>query len=385
MSQQKIIIYLAHSLFLSPGGVQSYSRQLLEALLKFNHDCQLHVFTQLDISTKRGEFSLPYNFFCFGNTPKLVRQIKFAATIFLNCLSRKPKLIIVTHPNLSPLAYILSRLLGIPYWVVAHGIDVWYIQKVSVLNALIKANLVIAVSDYTRQRLLKEQPIAEEKVKVLANTFDPKKFVIAPKPQHLLNQLKLRSEQAIILTVTRLAQDKTGQRTKGYDEIIRALPAIIDKIPNVHYVLVGKGDDQARIEKLVQELEVERYITLAGYVSDEELPQYFQLCDIYAMPSRGEGFGIVFLEALASGKPTMGGNQDGAISALCNGELGALVNPDDIKEIADTLVSILQGNYPNLLMYQPEQLRKKVIEAYGFESFKNNLAQLLNTQNELVG
>lgn len=378
MAQQQNIYFLAHSLFLPPGGVQSYSRKLLEALLKIDHDFQLNVFTQLDTPPKESISNPPYNFSCYGNASRLVRQLKFSADIFLNCLSKKPQLIIVTHPNLSPLAYLISRVLGIPYWVVAHGIDVWYISKPSVRNALIKANRIIAVSDYTRQRLLNEQPIAPKQISVLANTFEPENFAIMPKPQQLLDHLKLRSDQPIILTVTRLARDTKGHRAKGYDEIIQSLPQIIAQIPDVHYVLVGQGDDQARIEQLIQKLGIEKNITLTGYVNDEELPQYFQLCDLYAMPSRGEGFGIVFLEAMASGKPCLGGNKDGAISALCNGELGVLVNPDNLTEISTVIVKILKKTYPLPILYQPETLRQKVIEIYGFEQFKQNLAQLLS-------
>jgi glycosyltransferase involved in cell wall biosynthesis len=96
------------------------------------------------------------------------------------------------------------------------------------------------------------------------------------------------------------------------------------------------------------------------------------------MPSKGEGFGIVYLEALACGKPTLGGNQDGALDALCRGELGALVDPDDVQAIAHTLVEILQGTYPNPLIYQPEQLRQRVIDIYGFERFKRTLKGYLD-------
>jgi len=94
------------------------------------------------------------------------------------------------------------------------------------------------------------------------------------------------------------------------------------------------------------------------------------------MPSKGEGFGIVYLEALACKKPVLGGNQDGAVDALCNGELGALVNPDNVTEIAQTLIQILQKTYPNPLFYQSD-LQKKVIETFGFERFKQTLANYL--------
>ena len=101
------------------------------------------------------------------------------------------------------------------------------------------------------------------------------------------------------------------------------------------------------------------------------------------MPSRGEGFGIVYLEALACGKPTLGGNQDGAIDALCHGELGALIDPVDVGAIAKTLIQIVQGTYPNPLMYQPDALRQRVINTFGFEQFKQSLAKLM--KNSPIG
>ncbi len=100
------------------------------------------------------------------------------------------------------------------------------------------------------------------------------------------------------------------------------------------------------------------------------------------MPSKCEGFGIVYLEALACGKPVLGGNQDGAVDALCCGELGALVNPDSVEEITQTLIQILQKKYSNGLMYQSEALRQHVIEKYGFERFRQSLVHHLNKLSE---
>ncbi|WP_315862267.1 glycosyltransferase [Picosynechococcus sp. PCC 7003] len=130
----------------------------------------------------------------------------------------------------------------------------------------------------------------------------------------------------------------------------------------------------------MKDLNSENYVTLAGFIPDEELADHYNLCDVFAVPSKGEGFGIVYLEALACGKPTIGGNQDGAIDALCNGELGVLVDPDDLTEISTVITEILQKTYPLPILYQPETLRQTVIEIYGFEQFKQNLAQLLSTQ-----
>jgi glycosyltransferase involved in cell wall biosynthesis len=164
---------------------------------------------------------------------------------------------------------------------------------------------------------------------------------------------------------------------------LEALPQIRQAIPDVHYIIVGKGDDRPRLEQSIHQQQLQDCVTLAGFIPDSELCNYYNLCDVFAMPSKLEGFGIVYLEALACGKPTLGGNQDGAIDALCHGELGALVDPDDVGAITKTLIQILQGNYPNPLIYQPEDLRQKVIDTFGFERFKQTLAELM--QNSPIG
>jgi glycosyltransferase involved in cell wall biosynthesis len=140
---------------------------------------------------------------------------------------------------------------------------------------------------------------------------------------------------------------------------------------------VGKGDDRPQLELFIHEHKLQDCVTLAGFVPDSELVDYYNLCDVFAMPSKGEGFGIVYLEALACGKPVLAGNQDGAMDALCQGELGALVDPDDIDAIAQTLIAILQKQYRHPLMYQPDALRQKVIDTFGFEHFQTTLSSYL--------
>ncbi|PPK18773.1 glycosyltransferase, partial [Staphylococcus haemolyticus] len=142
----------------------------------------------------------------------------------------------------------------------------------------------------------------------------------------------------------------------------------------------GKGDDHPRISQLIAQLSLQDCVTLAGFIPDNELCDYYNLCNVFAMPSKGEGFGIVYLEALACGKPVLGGNQDGAIDALCKGDNGVLVNPDDVEAIAKSLIQILNGTYPHPILYQPEILRQKVIDTFGFEKFKQTLASLMNSR-----
>ncbi|NEQ28984.1 MAG: glycosyltransferase family 4 protein, partial [Microcoleus sp. SIO2G3] len=297
------------------------------------------------------------------------------AEIISKGLQQRPDLIITTHLNFTVAAYWLKRLVGIPYWTVAHGIEAWDIKNAAIKTALHHADLILAVSNYTRDRLLKEQNLDPTKVTLLPNTFDPSRFQPAPKPNYLLEQHGLKPEQPVILTVARLAN---SEQHKGYEKILQATPQIREIIPDIHYVIVGKGDDKPRIEQLIARLGLQECVTLAGFVPDEQLCDYYNLCNVFAMPSKKEGFGIVYLEALACGKPVLAGNQDGAIDALCHGELGALVNPDDVGEITQTLVKILHCAYPNPLIYQPGALRLKVIDNFGFERFQQILASHLD-------
>ena len=361
------------------GGIQVYSTFLLQALHQLiasdDYSASYEVFLKHDTCST---FNFPNHqqtrFHFSGAYPLPWRTPIFAAQLLSAGLLQKPQLIITTHINFTPVAYWLKQITGVPYWAVAHGVDAWNIQQPAVEKALRHADRILPVSGYTRDRLLKEQNLDPSKLSILPNTFNSDQWQISPKPQYLLDRYRLDPQQPVILTICRL---DSSEGYKGYDRILNALSKIQPHLPNVHYVLGGKGDDCPRIEQIIATLNLQNSVTLTGFIPDEELADHYNLCDVFAMPSKGEGFGIVYLEALACGKPCLGGNQDGAIDALCHGKLGALVDPDNIDKIAQTLIQILQGIYPNPLLYQPQSLRQQVVETYGFEKFKQTLAGYL--------
>jgi glycosyltransferase involved in cell wall biosynthesis len=310
-----------------------------------------------------------------GRWPEAMRTPAYAAKLTGWALAERPDLIITTHLNFTPAANLIQQMSDIPFWTVAHGIEAWGIEQSRIKRALRNSNQILAVSNFTRNRLLNEQKLSPDQISILPNTVDEQRFDIAAKPEDLLQRYKLKDDQPIVLTVSRLVRSESY---KGYDSVIRALPAIRKVIPNIHYVLVGTGNDRERIAQMIVDLDLKDCVTLAGYVADEELGAHYNLCDVFAMPSKREGFGIVYLEAMACGKPTLGGNKDGAVDALMNGELGALVDPDDTIEIAGTLISILKKQYPLQLMYEPERLRNRVLELYGYETFRKRVAERLS-------
>ena len=359
-------------LFEFKGGIQTFSRYLCESFADVLPDQPQQVFSLHDKRAPQSS-ELPENqhYTCYGKMPAKARIPYFAASLVAKGLINKPNLIVSTHLNLAVVACYLKRVANIPYWVVAHGFEAWDIQKPSVKNALINADKVLAVSHYTRQQLIDKYPVNPDRISVFPNTFDSARFKVSDKPQHLLEKYQLSKEQPVILTVNRL---EAGESFKPYDQVIQALPQIKVQIPDVRYLIVGKGNDRDRLEHYIQDQQLEDTVTLAGFVPDEDLSDHYSLCDLYAMPSKLEGFGIVYLEALASGRPVIASSMDGGADALCNGKLGALVNPESIDEIAETAIRILQKTYSNPLIYSPNELRQNAIATFGREQFNRNLS-----------
>ena len=373
MDKQKVIQVWVPGLSFS-GGIQAFSKDFLRALTQGTRGVRKIVLIKNDLPSETPNTpDVVYK--CFGHLPEPLRKIAFASSLVLYALRYRPSLIVVGHAHFARIAALLKRLFGIPFWVIAYGLEVWDEKGAEVANSLRSADRILSISGFTRDKLIEQQKLNPKQFVILPTTFDETRFCPQPKPQALLQKLNLHPDGRVILTVCRLAG---AERYKGYDLIIHSLPAVLKSIPTAHYVLVGKGEDEGRIRGMVADLGLQEHVTLAGFIAEDELADYYNLCDVFAMPSKREGFGIVFLEALACGKPVLAGNADGSVDALCHGELGALINPDDVDEIVRSLVEILQGKYPLPIIYQPEQLRQRVIDTYGFKRFAATLMGYLN-------
>ncbi|MGB0564016.1 MAG: glycosyltransferase [Spirulinaceae cyanobacterium] len=367
------------NIFEFKGGIQVYSAFLLQALQQLGDRHQYQVFLKHDTRVAGASLEQLNTRFCFaGRSPLRWRTAVYALQLTWGSIYNRPELIIASHANFGILAAQVKRFLGIPYWIIAHGTEVWEIQNRVLAQGLQRADRILCVSQYTRDRLLAQLPLEPERVGLLPNTFDADSFYPTPKPPELLARYGLQANQPTLLTVARL---DASQAYKGYDQVLRALPQIRAAIPAVHYLIVGKGSDRPRIESLIAQLKLQDCVTLTGFVPDTQLRDHYNLCDVFAMPSQGEGFGIVYLEALACGKPTLGGNQDGAIDALKQGELGVLVDPNDVKAIAQALIQLLNRTYPQQDLFDPDYLRRQVIATYGFAAFAAQVRSQLNNMS----
>jgi len=234
--------------------------------------------------------------------------------------------------------------------------------------------MVLAVSNYTKNQLVLRNGIAPERIKLFPNTIDPYFAVpkVFHKPSYLLERYGLKEDQPVIFTLSWLSN---SEQYKGYDLVIAALPAILAVLPNAVYVLAGKCDDieKSRIEQFIKMHGVQRNVILTGFIADEGVADHYRMADVFIMPSRKEGFGIVFLEALACGTPVIGGNQDGTVDALLNGSLGKLINPTKKHEIAAAVIECV-----NAQIESPEFYQNKVLDHYRFSRYQERLELYLN-------
>lgn len=348
------------------GGIGSFSRAFVVALRELGHD--LRLFGKSDSAGIWQDFPI----WGAGRSGPRLQTPRFAAGLLAACARERPEHVISAHLNFGPVAYLAKRLFGVPYTLSAYGIDVHEALSPARRNALRNADTVIAASTWCRRRLLDIIKVDPARVAVLPQTVDSARFSSGGKPEHLVSRYKLKPGERVILTVARL---DASEAYKGYDRVVQALPAVRAACGPVRYLLAGHGDDRARIEAIAQERGVADRLVFAGFVPDEELADHYRLADVFAMPSTGEGFGIVFLEAMACGTPVLAGDVDGSVDAVDQGRLGRLVDPNDVNAIADGIIGLLQGN-GSPWWFDREALHRAVIGRFGRAAYLKELRAL---------
>ncbi|WP_445766384.1 glycosyltransferase family 4 protein [Rheinheimera sp.] len=247
--------------------------------------------------------------------------------------------------SLGWLGIALKRLLGIKLICYIHGEEVTTDTPYRNFSRnrkhyLKHADALVAVSKFTRDYLINGFRVPEDKITLIPNGVDLNVFAPAEKSAALLQRYNLQHKK-IMLTVGRLVP------RKGIDKTLEAMPAIIKAVPDVHYLIVGIGPYQDKLKQLVQQYNLQDYVTFTGKISQQELVQHYQLCDVFIMANRTmpdgdtEGFGLVFLEANACGKPVVGGKAGGAVEAVQHGYNGLSVNGYQSAEIADAVTLLL--------------------------------------------
>ena len=301
-----------------------------------------------------------------GSRPKFAARVLERAAVF------RPDLIVFGHVNFSPLS-LATRVVRptAAQWIFTYGLEVWQKLDCVKLLAMRKAEKIISISEYTKASLCQHNGISPSSVAILPCALDPlwaASFALGPDTPVSFPD----AETPLLLSVSRLASEETG---KGVDQVIRALPDIVKSVPGVRYAIVGDGRDRSRLERLTRELKVDDRVEFRGRVSPEALARAYAECSLFVLPSRQEGFGIVFLEAAAFGKPSIGGKHGGTPEVISDGETGHLVDYDDIAGIASTIVDSL--THPDSLVAMGARARCRTDDLFTFSRLRRTLNALV--------
>src|SRR5213594_4212868 len=247
--------------------------------------------------------------------------------------------VICAHIHLLPLAALAARRYRAPLTLIVHGIEAWRPPRISGLGkSLQSVDTFVSVSLLTKQRFLEWAPMREEQGHIIPDCVDLSKYGPGPKPARLIERYGL-SGRRVIMTLGRLRSD---ERYKGIDEVLEVMPSLVREMPDLVYLILGDGDDRSRLESKTQALGMHSHVLFGGYIPEEEKAAHYRLADAFVMPGRGEGFGIVYLEAMACGIPVVASKLDAGREAVLDGRLGVVADPANPQEIRTAIKEALR-------------------------------------------
>jgi len=369
---KKVILFTLQT-FSTTGGLQKMTRTLAHSLYQIAvaGKCHFQLWSLYDSDNDLMPQYLPAeNFKGFKNNRPLFIQKSLKKALH-------PDIVIISHINLAIIGLLIKAVNPkCKVWLIAHGIEVWrplsYIKK----RFINRCDKILCVSSFTKQEIIRRHHLNAGVCTVLNNAVDPfmKLPVVFEKPQHLLQRYQLTPNTPIVFTLTRLA---STEQYKGHEQVIKALSTLKDLFPGIKYLLAGQSDpvEAIRIKELITAYRVEEQVILTGFISESELADHFLLADLFVLPSKKEGFGIVFIEALACGLPVICGNADGSIDAIRNGELGKAITVDDLAELEKTITECLNAPLP---ANARKHLQNQCLLYFNEPDYRNNLQELLN-------
>jgi phosphatidyl-myo-inositol dimannoside synthase len=249
-------------------------------------------------------------------------------------------------------AWVVARLTFRPVLIYAHGeeLTTWGRgNKYKAMRfALRHADRVIANSENTRRELI-GMGVRLERITLIYPGVDVEHFRPGLPCDDLRAKIGLLPGQKLILSVGRLS------RRKGFDCVIESLPRLLDDGIDAHYALIGIGEDWDYLHGLARKQGVEARVHMLGHVEPDDLPRWYNACDVFAMPNReingdNEGFGMVFIEAAACGKPSIAGKAGGTGSAVVDGVTGLRVDGEDVNAVVDGFCALLDASGMSMVL-----------------------------------
>lgn len=358
---------------LAHGGVQEAGRQIMAALSEIASE-QGWQTRFLALNDPKGPHSVSVRARSISFTGYQRAKTKF---VFAACRAarKNARIIFAAHPNLGPPASVAKKFgRDAKVIVVTHGVDVWEKLSPQRRKALLEADLVLAPSSYTATKLTEVQGVPPEKITQLAWPLGISFLKVAQDAASLPLPKSFPKNGPVILSVGRWS---ASEKYKGADDLILATAKLRVQNPELSLVLVGTGDDLPRLKALANANNLGVAVRFLENLPRNELIACYAHCDIFALPSTGEGFGLVFLEAMALGKPVIGVASGGTLDIIRDLRNGILVPPPKTDPAAlENALARLLGD-PALRQSMGREGARIVTEEYSVAAFQQSLERIL--------
>lgn len=362
------ILYLVPDLFVRPGGIARYCALVCKALLSSSHVERLDIMalsddpsTVVDASYLSGS---NYTFRGFGG-----KRVRFALHALQAIARGHYDLLLSGHVNLTPILMMPTQ--GTRRITFIYGTDVWSRLPWHRRWPLAHTDM-ISISNWTARVATSANSLPAGRVRILHNCLDPS-FNIGGRSNGVPTS---NAATKIVLTVSRLTPPDVS---KGHRAVIRALPDVITRFPDVEYRVVGDGELRGQLEALGASLGVRDHIRFLGWLPEDELRREYANATVFAMPSSEEGFGFVFLEAMAHAKPVIAGIADAGPEVVGENEAGLLVDPHQPAQVSEALINLLGD--ASLRDRLGDAGRGRVQRLFQFEQFRTHLLRYVAPGN----
>jgi phosphatidyl-myo-inositol dimannoside synthase len=366
---QRVLIGLFPELD-APGGIQRAGRHMAFVLSEFATSKKMEYrLLSLNDTQELHRMRVGDREFVFTGAARGKAGFAVAA---MKAARRRAKLVLAAHPNLAPIVrsmnLVAPRMKSI---ICTHGIEVWEPLSRMRRRALQHATLVLAPSRATADHVISLQGVAPEKVRVLPWALDPD-FETRGSGDGATRLPAEFPQGRVILTVGRWL---ATERYKGMDTLIQAMPRLLLRWPDVQLVVAGAGDDREWLVNIARDSGVQRHVHFLSGLTYGELSACYAAAELFALPSRGEGFGFVYLEAMARGKPVIGGAHGGAPEVIRDGVTGYVVQHGDTVQLATSIDALLSN--PELAREMGARGRERVDNEFRFTVFAKAFKKIL--------
>lgn len=351
----------------SHGGIQTYMRSIIRAVSEMGSLRRVVSLQDAEDDGQAREWMGEHGFEyagAAGSKARFVGQCLFG--------SKPNNYAVVGYVTIAPIA-LLQKKLGLleGYIVILHGIEAWERLRPWEEWALREADAVVCTTEFTADKTVELHGVHPEQVDILPLAVEPGRF---DGELDVTSGVEDSQEKLNFLTVSRLNPEHSY---KGVDDTLKAIAVLREEglaSDKLVYQVVGDGGDRPRLEALARELGIEQNVNFLGYVSDARLEQAFREADVFVMPSSGEGFGLVYVEAMGVGVPCIASPEGGAQYVVRDGETGLMAEAGEPESIAEAIEKMFDDE---LREHLSEQAMDEARTRFAYSRFRQDFEQIL--------